>query len=50
MNLASWLIAGAVAVIFIAVVARMIKRKKVGGCGCGCSDCSQSCACHSKKK
>lgn len=49
MNAVSWLIAGAVAVVFIAVVARMIKRKKVGGCGCGCSVCSQSCACSKKK-
>ena len=50
MNLSTWIIAGLVAVVFMAIVGRGIynKKKGSGGCSCGCScgGCSMSSMCH----
>lgn len=48
-TLATAIIAGVIAVIFLAIIIRGIYNKKhhKSGCGCGCEGCANSCACHS---
>lgn len=46
MNLSTWIIAGLVAVVFMAIVGRGIYNKKKGSGGCSCGGCSMSSMCH----
>lgn len=47
-NLPTIAIAAVIALVFIAIVIRGIRRRKrgEGGCGCGCSGCPNSSLCH----
>lgn len=47
----TWVIAGVVAVIFVAIVAKGIYNRKKGksSCSCGCSGCAMKDSCHNKK-
>lgn len=48
MNLPTIIAATVIAVIFVAIIAGQIKRKKQGkgGCSCGCGGCSFKESCH----
>lgn len=47
-NLPTLLIAGLIAVVFIAIVVRGVirRRRGEGGCSCGCGSCPNSAICH----
>ncbi|RKJ38981.1 FeoB-associated Cys-rich membrane protein [Acutalibacter sp. 1XD8-33] len=47
-NLPTVLIGAIIAVIFVAILLRGIRRRKKGesGCGCGCSSCPNRAVCH----
>ena len=49
-NLPTIPMAAAVALVFLAIVARGVynRRHHKGGCGCGCDSCPNSGACHPK--
>ena len=47
MNLASVLIALAIAAVFVAIVVHEVRKKKRGGgCGGDCAGCGGACGCH----
>ncbi len=45
--MATWLVGGALALIVVAVIVKMIRDKKSGKGGCSCGgDCSRCKGCH----
>lgn len=45
------IITAVIAILFVAIIVRGIKkRKNGGGCGCGCGGCAMSDICHEKKE
>lgn len=51
-NLPTILVAGIIAIIFVAIVANEIRKRKrgQGSCSCGCSGCGMSDVCHGNQK
>ena len=51
-NLSTIIISAVLAVVFILIIANMIKKKRAGksvSCNCGCSGCPSASVCHNNK-